>query len=283
MKFRGLVLFGVTAMCVMSGGVFACSSDDGTAATDPDAGEPVCPGDLPAFRFPHGGDGSGDPFGAKAASQARAGRIRDAAQIVQPASARNKVRVGDFVLTNDKVLVYIEAEGESDGYNTYGGDVLALETIGADGRPTGISQYNETLILLSRQSVKPDKVTVLADGSDGKAAVVRVSGKLANTPFLDTFKTLFPDEYDFPAALDYVLEPGSARVLVRFNLVNTRTERVEFPVSCSGSSRRTAASSSPRNSASPIRRGPRRSSRSIRERGPSSPRRSARRSGRRSQ
>ena len=207
----------------------ACSSDPSPAAADPDAGpDPVCDGNLTAFRFPNGGDGSADPFGAKAANQARAGRLKDAKQIVQPDNARNKVRVGDFALANDKIAVYIEAEGESDGYNPLGGDVLALELVGADGKPTGVSQYNETLIMLSRQTVKPEKVSVLADGADGKAAIVRVSGQLANVPFLDTFKPLIPDEYDFPAAIDYVLEPGASKVLVRLQLVNTRTDPVDF-------------------------------------------------------
>lgn len=227
MKFRGLLAAAAPLTCAAV--FFACSSDDGgTSPVDHDAGEPVCPGNLEAFRFPNGTDGSSDPFGAKAAGQARAGRIRDAAQIVQPDDARNKVRVGDFVLANDKIAVYVEAEGESDGYNPLGGDILALETVGADGRPTGVSQYNETLVMLARQSVQPDKVTVLADGADGKAAVVRVSGKLANVPFLDTFKALIPDEYGFPAALDYVLEPGSPRVTLRLSLVNTKTEPVDF-------------------------------------------------------
>lgn len=226
MKLRGVLLAAGPLAC---GAVFACSSDEGgTSAVDLDAGESVCPGNLEAFRFPGGGDGAADPFGAKASGQARAGRIRDAAQIVQPSDARNKVRVGDFLLANDKVAVYVEAEGESDGYNPLGGDILALETVGADGRPTGISHYNETLIMLARQSVQPDKVTVLSDGSDGKAAVVRVSGKLTNVPFLDTFKTLIPDEYGFPAALDYVLEPGSAKLGLRLSLVNTKVAPVDF-------------------------------------------------------
>lgn len=227
MKLRGLFFAAAVLTCAA---VFACSSDGGSSSgADPDAAAPVCDGNLEAFRFPAGSsDGSGDPFGAKAAGQARAGRVRDAAQIVQPDNARNRVRVNDFVLANDKIAVYIEGARESDGYNPLGGDLVALETVGADGRPTGVSQYNETLIMLARQTVKPETVTVLADGSDGKAAVVRVSGKLVNVPFLDTFAGLIPDEYGFPAALDYVLEPGSPRVLVRYNLVNTRTDPVDF-------------------------------------------------------
>ena len=230
MKLRGLLLgFGVASVATFAWPMFvACSSDNGPSAADSDAAAPVCDGNLDAFRFAAGGDGSGDPFGAKAAGQARAGRIHDATQIVQPDNARNRVRVNDFVLANDKVAVYIEAEGPSDGYNPLGGDILALETIGADGKPTGVSQYNETLIMLARQTVQPEKVSVLADGSDGKAAIVRVSGKLVNVPFLDTFAGLIPDEYGFPAAFDYVLEPGASKVLLRVNLVNTRLDPVDF-------------------------------------------------------
>ncbi|MBX3191234.1 MAG: PHP domain-containing protein [Labilithrix sp.] len=224
MTFRGLPH---AAAGVFAVAAFACSSDVEETPT-PLVTDPVCEGNLDAFRFPHGGDGSPDPFGAKAAGQARAGRVRDASQIVQPDTARNKVRVGDFVLANDRVAVYIEAEGESDGYNNFGGEILALELVGEDGRPTGVSEYNETLIMLSRQTVQPEKVSVIADGSDGKAAVVRASGKLANVPFLDTFRTLMPDEYGFPAAIDYVLEPGASRVAVRLSLVNTTVEPVDF-------------------------------------------------------
>jgi hypothetical protein len=148
--------------------------------------------------------------------------------IVQPTNARQKVRPGDFVLANEKIAVYIEAEGESDGYLPFGGEILALDTVGEDGRPRGSSQYGESLITLSRQAVAPDRVTVIADGSDGKAAIVRASGVLKNVPFLDTFAPLMPTELGFPAALDYVLEPGAERVLLRLSLANTQTETVDL-------------------------------------------------------
>jgi len=224
MSFRALCFVAAGAL---GAAVFACSSDPDSG--DPVPTEPTCEGTATAaFRFPNGTDGSPDPFGAKAAGQARAGRIRDASQIVQNENARHKVRPGDFVLANDRIAVYVEAEGPSDGYDPFGGEILALEPVGPDGRPTGVSQYNETLVMLSRQTVQPDKVSVIADGSDGKAAIVRASGKLSSIPFLDTFRTLIPDEYDFPAALDYVLEPGATRVTLRLHLLNTRTEAVDF-------------------------------------------------------
>lgn len=223
-------LIGLSGLGVLAG--VACSSDDGAPPAVPiEAGEPpapVCEGDLEAFRFPGGTDGHADPLGAKAAGQARAGRIRDAAQIVQPANARHAIRPGDFLLANDRIAVYVEAEGESDGYDPYGGEILAIEPLSAEGKPLGISQYGESLFALSRQTVAPEKVTVLNDGSDGKAAVVRASGTLKSIPFLDTFAALVSEEYDYPAALDYVLEPGSSRILLRLSLVNTKTEANAF-------------------------------------------------------
>src|SRR5690242_12011847 len=54
---------------------------------------------IPAAAFDLGDpDGHADPLGAKAAGQARAGRIKSPDQIVQPAHERQKIRVGDFWL-----------------------------------------------------------------------------------------------------------------------------------------------------------------------------------------
>lgn len=205
--------------------VFACSSDD-TAPGDPAS---PCPSLPVASRFAGGSpDGHADPFGAKATKQARAGRIKDGALIKQPDTARNKVRVGDFAIANSKIAAYIEDKGESDGYTTFGGEILALETVGDDGRPRGLSLYGETLIALSRQTVAPETVTVLNDGSDGKAAVIRAEGTLKNIGFLDTFAGLLRDEYNIPAALDFILEPEAEHLRVRLSLKNTTQESLDF-------------------------------------------------------
>jgi hypothetical protein len=186
-------------------------------------------GITPESRFPAGSrDGHPAPAGAKAAGQARAGRITEARLIRQPDNARQRVRLGDYLLINDKIAAYIEAEGPSDGYLDFGGEILAIEPVGPDGLPLGVSQYGETLVTLSRQAVKPDSVTVLADGSDGRAAVVRVTGVLANVPFLDIFSLLAPSEYGYPAALDYILEPGSEKVTLRLSLMNPTALAVDF-------------------------------------------------------
>ncbi|MFO0638356.1 MAG: CehA/McbA family metallohydrolase [Polyangiaceae bacterium] len=207
--------------------VLACSSDADPVPEEPT--EPTCGADVLSKTFAAGSpEGHPDPFGAKAANQARAGRIRDLSKVRRPDDARNLLLDTDFVLANDTIAVFVEGARKSDGYNPFGGEINTIERVGPDGLPTGTTQYGEMLLALSRQVVAPDDVTVLADGSDGKAAIVRARGKLKNIPFLETFRGIFPDEYDFPAILDYVLEPGATKVKLRFSFVNTRAEDVTF-------------------------------------------------------
>lgn len=212
----------------------ACSSDD--EPTPPTTNPPAC--ELPSGPAFEAGspDGHADPFGARAAGQARAGRIADASSFPQPAHGRQPIQDGDFVLINDKISVVVEAAGISDGYARFGGEILAVDHVGDDGRPRGVSTYIETLNGIGLEAVNPESVTVLRDGSDGGEAVVRVAGLLSPIPFLDgSIGGLFPNKYALPVAQDYVLEPGSERLLIRMSVVNDRAQAIDFGLEREGS------------------------------------------------
>lgn len=214
---------------LLSGGLlFGCGSDSDEAPPT-EAGTECTSIDQSALA-PGSTAGHADPFGAKAAGQARAGQLTGPlmARVKRPADARNRIKEGDYVLANDKLVAVVEAARESDAYNTFGGEIGILEPVADDGAFTGISQYGETLIAFSRQTVAPTSVTVVADGSDGKAAIVRVSGVLKNIPFLDAFQALYKAEYNIPAAFDYVLQPHAEAIEVRVSLVNTSAEALTF-------------------------------------------------------
>ena len=184
------------------------------------------------------GDATGhaDPFGAKAAGQARASRIQ-ANQVPQPATGRQRIEDGDFLLINDKVAFVIEDKDISDGNGRFGGEILAVDRVGSDGHPLGQSKFLETLQLTSAYQVAPTIVSVLADGSDGKAAIVRATGPLEAIPFIrDTFGPIFPSQYaGLEAAYDYVLEPGSEKLVVRFGFVNDTEYDVDTGLNFEGS------------------------------------------------
>lgn len=197
--------------------VTGCGDDSTTSSS---SSNNTC--DLAALAFEAGDpNGHADPFGAKAAGQARAGRVQ-ASQIAQPAHGRQQIQDGDFVLVNDKIAVFIEDMGISDGYSRFGGEILSLDQVGADGKPAGKSYFMESIPLLSLYQVNPESVTVMNDGSNGEPAVVRVIGPLQTLPFLEAFKGAFSTAYEgMPGAYEYVLAPGSEKVELRFGLINT--------------------------------------------------------------
>jgi carboxypeptidase family protein len=184
-----------------------------------DTEPPRCVGDLEV------GDPNGhtDPFGAKAAGQARAGRLADVSGLPQPATGRQGFVDGDFVLVNDKMAVFVEDAGISDGYARFGGEILAVDAVGDDGMPLGVSKYGETLMGIGLSMPDPSlgEVSVLADGSDGGPAVVRARGRIRPIPFLaESIGALFNSDRDLEVAYDYVLEPGAEKLLVRVSVVN---------------------------------------------------------------
>ncbi len=196
---------------------------------------PTCDAATLVFE-PGDSDGHADPFGAKAAGQARAGRIQ-ASDLPQPAANRQRIEDGDFVLANDQIAVVIEDRDVSDGYGRFGGEIIAVDRVGEDGVPLGLSMFIETLQLTSAYQINPTSVSVMNDGANGEAAVVRVTGALSGIPFLiDTFGAVFPPQYaDLVAAYDYVLAPGSEKITIRFGLINPTEYDVDTGLNIEGS------------------------------------------------
>src|SRR5688572_7237955 len=86
----------ISALMTLTAALSACSSGSNGPETPPAcalAGQRLEIGDP---------EGHSDPLGAKAAGQARAGRIKDASAIPQPAHGRQGIEAGDFLLINDK-------------------------------------------------------------------------------------------------------------------------------------------------------------------------------------
>jgi hypothetical protein len=86
------------------------------------------------------------------------------------------------------------------------------------GRLADAADFGEMFLLEGRFTVLTESVTVMNDGTDGEAAVVRAVGWLRPLPFFEniTDDLLRADLSEVRAAIDYVLEPGSHHVDVYF-------------------------------------------------------------------
>jgi hypothetical protein len=173
-----------------------------------DAGSHAC--EVEPFEV---GDANGhaDPLGV-GAGQARAGRVR-AEQLPAFPSGLEAWEEGDFVLANEHVALVIEDAGDSELYDPWGGRPVGVARV-EGGALVEPGDFGEILILLGRMTPLTRSVSVIADGRDGGAAIVRAEGILRPLPFFEsvTSAVFNADLTSMIAAIDYVLEPGARHV-----------------------------------------------------------------------
>ena len=203
-----------------------CGDDTTTTDAGLDASsDGITDGEVP-FTLEQGGPGHADVSAALSQGQARAGRVTVASQLLQGIKVTG--RVGDYKLYNQKVGFIIRDERWSDGYSPFGGELLdgaRVDQVGA----AGTSLLGETVIGAGVQVLEPTSVGVVADGSDGKAAIVRAIGELSPMPVLQgLLGAMLGGKVAAHLVIDYVLEPDSDVLEIRWRVFNKTTAKQEI-------------------------------------------------------
>jgi len=136
-------------------------------------------------------------------------------------------RVGDFILENDRIRVAVLDKESSPAPGVFGGTLVDadLQRPQAQFRNgVGRDQLAEVIPVVNLLWPRPGEgeVTIINDGSDGNAAIVRVAGDagvfLEALSILrsDLLARLFPGvDFDFRIETDYILEPGKPYVRIK--------------------------------------------------------------------
>lgn len=168
-----------------------------------------------------GGDGVTEPLAT--GGQARAGRLTSATLPADPTEGLLFHRAGDFVLANDRVALLVEAVGDSDLYDRYGGRPIGMAQV-EGGRLVRLANYNEVLFGLGVNWVETSRVAVIADGTDGNPAIIRATGTLAPIDFagnlIPSLGAGSADVTGWNAAIEYSLAPGSDIVDITMRVQN---------------------------------------------------------------
>ena len=130
-------------------------------------------------------------------------RIRQESDLAHGKLAIGKT--GDYLLANDRVRIIIDDVGQRQGFAEGGGNIVdaARSDANIDQLSQLITYFDDTF---PRQAVY-DRIEVLKDGSDGKEARIRVSGREMKDRNLEI-------------TTEYSLRPGDPFVLIETSVTN---------------------------------------------------------------
>jgi len=152
------------------------------------------------------------------AGRARAGVITRAEELLTGDTAKG--RIGDFKLYNDRVAIVIAQLGFG-GYQPFGGIILDADRVRPAGEK-GRSTFGEVVAAFDLMIMKPASIEVVNDGSDGTAAVVRVTGEGAEFPLFSAILGAIISREVEPIGMvaDYVLAPDKDWVEINYKITN---------------------------------------------------------------
>ncbi len=136
---------------------------------------------------------------------------------------------GDFKLTNGLIHAIIQNVGTSRGFGSFGGSLIDLDLVRAAQASStagvaGNDFFTEMFPAFFLTALEPAKVEVLADGSDGAAASIRVSGHSGSfISLVKGFTEVIDPTVPLDFTCDYVLEPGKQYLKIIVTVTNNTT------------------------------------------------------------
>ncbi len=133
-------------------------------------------------------------------------------------------RPGDFLLQNENVRFTILDARASLGPSPFGGTIADVDLVRADPKWAGghgNDQFAEMFPTVNMNLAgvdTPGEVTILSDGADGGAAVLRADG--SGEPFFSLLGALWAivRQPEMRLTTDYILEPGASALKIRTTL-----------------------------------------------------------------
>lgn len=167
-------------------------------------------------------------------------------------------RVGDILLSNDKIRVLIQKPRKNAGVNSFGGTIIDADIVRPSGE-AGQDNFGSIFPLVNIEwTVNYQNFEVISDGTNGAPKVLRAHGKIDAYDYLDldfigevaegiagqriTFSNHFDDRRN-PFSIyedlkgvsndvvtDYTLEPGKNYVRIDTTFTNRGDQEAKFPV-----------------------------------------------------
>ncbi len=162
---------------------------------------------------------------------ALAAAITDSGDCVGGPLAR--CRVGDYLLANDQIRVVVQSiQRNMFGIGQFGGQIIDADLVRQPGDPDRDNFEEWATAINIENTAHYTDLTIINDGSDGQAAILRATGVDDLLDYVNASSTVAGFGFPFPTAAndqdlpveivtDYVLEPGRRAVRVDTRIQNT--------------------------------------------------------------
>ena len=146
--------------------------------------------------------------------EVRAGIIEKKSELLHGPEAQGWI--GDFKLYNDRAAFIVQGLDDVRGWGPYGGSLLDASPLLADGTsPPEV--FQEIFVQANLMAFNPTDAKIVSDGTDGRPAMLRLTGHLQGIPAIDAaLGGLQPPAMD--VVQEFELAPDSSYLLMRTKL-----------------------------------------------------------------
>src|SRR5512139_574703 len=177
-------------------------------------------------------------YGTGSSGPALAKAIDSTADCV--AGPLSRCRVGDYLLKNGKIRVVVQGiQRNMFGIGQFGGQIIDADLVRTPGDPDRDNFEEWATSINIENTAHYTSLTIVNDGSDGQAAIIRASGVDDLLDFINPSSVIAGYGYAFPASADdrdlpveivtdYILEPGRNYVRVETAVHNTGSTQLSI-------------------------------------------------------
>lgn len=135
-------------------------------------------------------------------------------------------RSRDYLLENARARFVIQGENQPRSWVPWTGSLIDADVVRPEGE-TGQDNLGELSIVTGiLRSMRPATFEIVADGSDGEAAHLRVTGTDIGLPIVDS--TIPFPAYSYEVVVDYVLAPDDNALLITTSVTSPKGRQVDL-------------------------------------------------------
>ena len=152
------------------------------------------------------------------AHEARCGAVQHSEELVGGPVAYGEPGNG-FKCYNNKIRFFVQNETRPLGVSSIGASLIDLDLVRDNTPESGADTFKELVPAPGTGEVLVERMEVINDGTDGNAAILRVTGRPTPNTIVPTAYVIY-QEIPGTVRTDYILRPNASYVEIKTTIFN---------------------------------------------------------------